>query len=80
MLQIETASKKSHEAKLVKLADKLYNLRDLSGPGRPKDWSAERVREYFAWARQVVAGLAGTHAELEKEIFDLCKHGEALDL
>ena len=28
-LQIEHASKCSHEAKLVKLADKLYNLRDL---------------------------------------------------
>lgn len=27
--QIEHASKVSHEAKLVKLADKLYNLRDL---------------------------------------------------
>ena len=29
ILQIEHASKCSHEAKLVKLADKLYNLRDL---------------------------------------------------
>ena len=28
-LQIENAPKCSHEAKLVKLADKLYNLRDL---------------------------------------------------
>ena len=29
ILQIEHAPKCSHEAKLVKLADKLYNLRDL---------------------------------------------------
>ena len=28
-LQVVTAPKKSHRAKLVKLADKLYNLRDL---------------------------------------------------
>ena len=28
-LQVVNASKKSKEAKLVKLADKLYNLRDL---------------------------------------------------
>lgn len=55
--QIEHASHISHEAKLVKLADKICNLRDiLASP--PADWSA-----------QVVAGMRGTHSGLES-IFD----------
>lgn len=68
LLQIEHAAHASHEAKLVKLADKISNLRDLlSAP--PKDWPKERISEYFDWAGKVVAGLRGTNAELEK-IFD----------
>ena len=66
--QIEHASHSSIEAKLVKLADKICNLRDmLCSP--PKDWHLERRQEYFAWAMAVVAGLRGTNSKLEK-IFD----------
>ena len=68
LLQIEHAAHASHEARLVKLADKISNLRDmLSSP--PADWPKERISEYFDWAGKVVAGLRGTNAELEK-IFD----------
>lgn len=45
-LQIEHAPNISREAKLVKLADKLYNLRDLE-KGVPIGWTSERVKEYF---------------------------------
>lgn len=45
-LQIEHAPNISHEAKLVKLADKLYNLRDLE-KGVPIGWTHERIKEYF---------------------------------
>ena len=41
-LQIVNAPKKSPKAKLVKLADKLYNLRDLSRE-TPRGWSDERA-------------------------------------
>jgi guanosine-3',5'-bis(diphosphate) 3'-pyrophosphohydrolase len=64
-LQIEHASQLSAPAKLVKLADKISNLRDLSDRP-PRDWSVERKREYFDWARQVVEGLRGSHAGLER--------------
>ena len=58
----------SAEAKLVKLADKICNLRDiLASPAA--DWSAERKRAYFEWAARVVAGLRGTHSGLEA-VFD----------
>lgn len=45
-LQIEHAPNLSREAKLVKLADKLYNLRDLK-KSIPIGWTSERVTEYF---------------------------------
>jgi GTP diphosphokinase / guanosine-3',5'-bis(diphosphate) 3'-diphosphatase len=63
-LQIEHAANASQEAKLVKLADKICNLRDiLNAP--PADWPAERKQAYFDWAAQVVANIRGTHLGLE---------------
>lgn len=66
-LQIVHASSASHGAKLVKLADKLYNLRDLERC-TPVGWTDTRVKEYFKWAAQVVAGCRGTNAYLEGEL------------
>ena len=64
-LQIEHAPHLSPEAKLVKLADKLCNLRDVA-QRPPQGWSLERRREYFDWAKRVVDGLRGTHQRLEQ--------------
>ncbi|XP_064312003.1 guanosine-3',5'-bis(diphosphate) 3'-pyrophosphohydrolase MESH1 [Phalacrocorax carbo] len=66
-LQVEHAPGSSPRAKLVKLADKLYNLRDLNRC-TPQGWSSQRVEEYFRWAARVVAGLRGTSAPLEAEL------------
>lgn len=64
-LQIEHAPHLSPRARLIKLADKISNLRDLiSDP--PPDWSHERKADYFCWARRVVdAGLRGVNPALE---------------
>ncbi|XP_067136274.1 guanosine-3',5'-bis(diphosphate) 3'-pyrophosphohydrolase MESH1 [Centruroides vittatus] len=62
--QIDTAAGLSHEAKLVKLADKLSNLRDLER-ATPIGWNEKRVQEYFIWASKVVEGLKGTNERLE---------------
>jgi GTP diphosphokinase / guanosine-3',5'-bis(diphosphate) 3'-diphosphatase len=67
-LQIVHAGELSSRAKLVKLADKICNLRDISG-SPPAGWSLERKREYFDWAKQVVDGLRGSHPRLE-QLFD----------
>ncbi len=67
-LQIEHAATISREAKLVKLADKLCNLRDVA-QRPPQGWSLERRREYFDWAKRVVDRLRGIHPKLES-IFD----------
>ena len=63
-LQIELAAALSHEAKLVKLADKICNLRDVA-ERPPAKWDRTRSREYFDWAKRVVDGLRGTHPRLE---------------
>ena len=70
--QIEHASHASNEAKLVKLADKISNLRDiLSSP--PKDWTDDRKKEYFDWAGKVIDQIRGTNSKLEN-IFDSLKY------
>ena len=56
------------QAKLVKLADKICNLRDMDN-SPPAKWPIERRREYFDWAKQVVDQLRGAHAALEA-LFD----------
>ena len=63
-LQIEHAPNISHEAKLVKLADKLVNLRDVA-ERPPAKWDLARRRAYFDWAKQVIDGLRGAHPRLE---------------
>jgi guanosine-3',5'-bis(diphosphate) 3'-pyrophosphohydrolase len=62
-LQIEHARTASPEAQLVKLADKIVNLRDLA-TRPPASWSSARKREYFDWCRAVVDTMRGRHAAL----------------
>jgi guanosine-3',5'-bis(diphosphate) 3'-pyrophosphohydrolase len=64
-LQIEHAAGISREAKLVKLADKICNVRDVADHP-PAKWDLARRREYFEWAKAVVDRMRGTHAELER--------------
>lgn len=73
-LQIVRAANASPQAKLVKLADKICNLRDLLTQP-PADWSDERKRAYFVWAGAVIAGVRGTHAGLEAVFDELYARG-----
>jgi guanosine-3',5'-bis(diphosphate) 3'-pyrophosphohydrolase len=63
-LQVVHAATIRDRAKLVKLADKICNLRDISR-SPPVDWTLERRQQYFDWAAQVVAGLRGVSPALE---------------
>ena len=67
-LQIEHAGHNSDQAKLVKLADKITNLRDVAKTP-PPDWSLERRQQYFDWAKAVIDQLRGVHPTLES-VFD----------
>jgi GTP diphosphokinase / guanosine-3',5'-bis(diphosphate) 3'-diphosphatase len=67
-LQVVNAKHASKRAKLVKLADKICNLRDiLNSP--PADWPLKRKQEYFDWAKQVVDQVKDANKKLGK-VFD----------
>jgi (p)ppGpp synthase/HD superfamily hydrolase len=69
-LQIENAPKKSIGAQVIKIADKISNLRAiLASP--PVDWTAGRKSEYFVWAGQVVEGLTAPNPVLKAEFDSL---------
>ena len=63
-LQVEHAAHISPEAQIIKLADKISNLRDIANDP-PKGWSLERKREYFDWAKRVIDEVRGVHPGLE---------------
>ena len=73
--QIETAPHKSRSAKLLKLADKVCNVRDLID-SPPEDWSRERKQEYLLWTEMVVAGLRGVNLGLESHYDELLARGK----
>jgi guanosine-3',5'-bis(diphosphate) 3'-pyrophosphohydrolase len=52
LLQVEHAARLSPKARLVKLADKIANLRDVADS--PPNWPLARRQKYFDWAKQVV--------------------------
>jgi len=67
-LQMKHAPMLSTRAKLVKLADKICNLRDVASDPPPR-WSLRRRIEYFDWAKSVVDGMRGVQPRLEA-VFD----------
>ena len=76
-LQIVHASQISVRAQVIKLADKISNLRAIvSSP--PADWSGERKREYFEWAKRVVDGLSAPNQILKAEFERLYRQVESL--
>jgi (p)ppGpp synthase/HD superfamily hydrolase len=65
-LQIVNAPKKCREAKLIKLADKISNVRAVTiSPAI--GWPVQRRLDYIDWAKKVVAGLRGTSPWLEQQ-------------
>lgn len=64
--QVEAAPRKSSRAKILKLADKISNLRALA-TSPPADWSTERKKEYVDWSREVAAGVRGINLKLEDQ-------------
>jgi GTP diphosphokinase / guanosine-3',5'-bis(diphosphate) 3'-diphosphatase len=76
--QIEHAAHIPHGARLVKLADKTCNLRDIAATP-PADWSQQRRCEYFDWAQSVVDRIRGTNPGLEALFYAACARRPAED-
>ncbi len=59
-------------AKYIKLADKISNIRDIT-ENPPDGWSDERRLEYINWGERVIDGLRGVNANLENHFDELVK-------
>jgi (p)ppGpp synthase/HD superfamily hydrolase len=75
-LQIEHAPRLSHDAKLLKMADKISNVREI-GASPPKDWDVTRRREYIEWARAVVVHCRAANPALAAEFDRVAADAEA---
>jgi len=72
-LQVTHAPLLSREASMVKIADKISNVRDiLERP--PARWPESRRQAYLAWAAEVVARCPKTGTDLEKLFFETLKN------
>ncbi|CAF3901054.1 unnamed protein product [Rotaria sp. Silwood1] len=69
-LQIADASKLSSDAILVRLADKISNLRDINR-AIPVGWSKQRVEEYFQWSSKIACQLFGHNIQMDTILKDL---------
>jgi guanosine-3',5'-bis(diphosphate) 3'-pyrophosphohydrolase len=69
-LQIANAKQLTPDAIIVRLADKIYNLRDLNR-GTPIGWSEERVKEYFEWSSKIARQLVGHNTPMDGILKDL---------
>ena len=67
-LQVEHAPHASGAARMIKLADKICNIRDVAA-SPPPDWPTARRLEYLDWSERVVAGCRGCQPTLEA-LFD----------
>jgi (p)ppGpp synthase/HD superfamily hydrolase len=67
-LQVRHAPKKTDGAKMLKLADKISNLRAITA-SPPAGWDHGRRVEYVGWAGRVAAGLRGANPGLDA-LFD----------
>jgi (p)ppGpp synthase/HD superfamily hydrolase len=65
-LQIEHALALTPRAKILKLADKISNLRSLA-TSPPADWPMRRRADYVIWTTKVVQGLRGASHLLERQ-------------
>lgn len=64
-LQVQHAPTYSHGAKLIKIADKISNVREIA-EDPPEKWKKKRRREYFEWAATVIDGMGDVNSELEE--------------
>lgn len=76
-LQIERASTLSDGAKLIKLADKISNVRSVAYTP-PQEWPFIQQQEYVAWAYLVYEGLRGVNLQLDALFLN--EHCQAIEL
>jgi GTP diphosphokinase / guanosine-3',5'-bis(diphosphate) 3'-diphosphatase len=66
-LQVTNASILSHQASLIRIADKIANINDIVN--YPLNWTKKRKLKYLEWANDVFQNCKGKNAKLD-EIFE----------
>jgi len=74
--QISSASSKCRAAKVLKIADKICNVTDISS-NPPIGWSIKRKQEYLDWSAKVVNELVGTNIQLEERFNEILSKSRA---
>jgi len=75
--QIANAPHLSTRAKLIRIADKIANVRDVTHHP-PAHWDLARRRTYLDWTERVVAGCRGANPRLEAAYDHALREGRAL--
>lgn len=65
--QVQHAPTMSLDAQLVKLADRVYNVTDLS-TSPPPSWPQEKIDSYRSWGRKLLDALRGANPPLEETL------------
>ena len=75
--QVAGAPHLSARAKLIRIADKIANVRDVTHHP-PAHWDLARRQGYLDWAEQVVAGCRGVNPRLEAACDHVLREGRAM--
>ena len=73
-LQIEHAPELSSEAVLIKIADKISNVTDLTN-SPPVKWDLAQRKEYIDWAEAVINNCPKVNGALEKHFAEVVELG-----
>jgi (p)ppGpp synthase/HD superfamily hydrolase len=75
-MQVRSAPHKSPRARMIKIADKISNIRSvLDSP--PAGWDLHRCRNYIDWASRVVEGCRGVNQRLERSFDEVRQKAHA---
>lgn len=75
-IQIAHAKGISPGGKLIKLADKLSNLRSIIEDGDDAPWDREICQGYFVWAKKVCENVYGVNEKLDNLLKDIFANGK----
>lgn len=75
-LQIEHAQSLSPEATMIKLADKISNVRDITH-SPPKGWNKKRRIEYLDWAEAVADNCKKVNLPLDERLREVLREGRS---
>jgi guanosine-3',5'-bis(diphosphate) 3'-pyrophosphohydrolase len=74
--QVINAPRLSYPARIIKLADKLVNCRDILHTP-PEKWKLKRRQEYIQWAADVIVQIRDTNKNLEDAFDELIIEAQA---